>query len=65
MISGDKMALRETIHAVRGRLGVKTKKDEKILTYPKTVKKKKKKKKSRLIPGMSYNEYLKKLKKIE
>lgn len=38
------MALKESKHASRGRLGVQTRKDEKIVTYPKSKKKKKKKK---------------------
>ncbi len=38
------MALKESKHASRGRLGVHTKKDEEIVTYPKTKKKKKKRK---------------------
>ena len=38
------MALKESKHASRGRLGVHTKKDEEIVAYPKTKRKKKKKK---------------------
>ncbi len=43
------MALRESRHAHRGRLGVHTKKEENIRTYPKKKKKKKKKRSSGFI----------------